>query len=277
MRKFRFYLFVILSIFLFLFIGSNIRVNADVGPKPSVNIKITGLEGEKYTATLISQKAGGPNFTYEDWLENGDPEYQPYHRIMEYRDSEGFKWIGSHWELEGDTSFVWGYYPPSTFKVLIMLEDGTYFTSPVLERYAFNTYYHVIIDRTENIVEVKKNYDYTTEIISLLLRLLATVLIEIGILYLFGYRNSRSYKLVLIVNIITQIFLNVLLNITSYYQSVLVGVIIYILLEFLIVLGEAIIYGIFLKEKKKWLAVVYAIAANIASFGIGLLIYLALA
>ena len=81
----------------------------------------------------------------------------------------------------------------------------------------------------------------------------------------------------MIVNIITQIFLNVLLNITSYYQSVLVGLIIYILLEFLIVLGEAIIYGIFLKEKKKWLAVVYAIAANIASFGIGLLIYLALA
>ena len=56
MRKLRFYLFVILSIFLFLFIGFNIRVNADVGPKPSVNIKITGLEGEKYTATLISQK-----------------------------------------------------------------------------------------------------------------------------------------------------------------------------------------------------------------------------
>jgi hypothetical protein len=278
-KNIKIFLFFFLSLLIFNF-ATNLQVKADCGPKASVSVEITGFKNEKYVATLVSKRASGPNFTYQDWLE-GEWDYLFYHPIMEYHDEDGFMWVGKYWELEGQNQFAWNYYPPMVFKIILFTEDGKVYSSQVLERYAFNSYFLFDgenVESTEDedlfIGKAVKSYDYSLEVWSFLVRMIVTILIEIVILILFGYRSSKSLKLVLIVNVITQLGLNLLLNIVGYYQSSLVSVIIYVFLELLVITGEAIFYSFFLKEKSRLRAALYGVTANIASFGIGLGFYI---
>ncbi|HEY8395254.1 MAG TPA: hypothetical protein VIK96_00595 [Bacilli bacterium] len=66
--------------------------------------------------------------------------------------------------------------------------------------------------------------------------------------------------------------LNLLVNLKAYYQGILNATVIYILAEFLVIDGETLVYGFFLKEKEVWRATLYGIFANILSFVIGLII-----
>lgn len=277
MRRSKFILFIALSLLLFLGFGSGIRVRADIGPKPSVIVRITGLDDEKYTATLVAKNPTGPYYDYEEWLERGEGDYHP---IMEYVDADGYKWVGMHWELEGNAEFSWSYHPPREFKIVLLMEDGTVYTSQVLKRYAFRSYFETDLRKAEEagevwLLDVEKNYPYWVEMLSFFLRLAATLLIEMGLLFLFGYRLKKSIKLVLLMNLLTQVALNVALNIADYFEGFLVGLILLVLLEFLVVVVETICYGFFLREKEAWRAVIFGIVANLASFGIGALLYLA--
>ena len=200
-----------LILFFFIVILVPVTVNADMGPKPNVTVKIVGIGDRPYTATLISKEADGPNFTYEDYLEYGyDIDYHP---IMQYEDSEGYKWVGRHWDMYGDGEFHWGYYPPDNFKILIRTSSGKYYTTEALDQYAFSTYYKVNFssaietesEPTKLMTEVINNYNYFKEIITFIIRMAFTLAIEIGLAYLFGFRDKNHLKVILIVNIITQI------------------------------------------------------------------------
>ena len=77
-----------------------------------------------------------------------------------------------------------------------------------------------------------------------------------------------------ITNIVTQIGLNIYLNIVSYFTGGLYAFLQLLFFEFIIFIIEPIIYIIFTREKKKWMVLLYGIAANVFSFIFGLIFWI---
>lgn len=168
-------------------------------------------------------------------------------------------------------------------------ETGEYAVSGVYERYAFDSYFTVNMDDAKPSVDYNeelssddrlnayKSYNYSVEIGSLVARILITIVIEMAIALLFGYREKKQLLLLAGVNSGTQIILNVLLNIVNYNSGEMAFVVLYILFELIVFAIEAVLFYHFLnkisiKQKPKWLAVVYALVANFVSFEAGMLI-----
>lgn len=271
---------ITLLLFVIIFITSPVKTKADIGPKPSLTVKVTGANAKKYTITFIGTRARGPNITYEQWREHQKDDYHlgDYHPIMEYVDSEGYMWVGHHQTLEGDGEFTWGYYPPRDFKILILTEDGKFYSSKALSAYAFNSYYKIdfnklSFDEAKNIGQinfVKNNYNYGLEIISFLIRLSLTIGIELALALLFRYRSKRHLVIILITNAITQLFLNIGLNLVTYFQGILLALIFYTVAEIFITLTESIFYATMFKKEGSFKAFMYGVVANVLSFGVGI-------
>ena len=102
----------------------------------------------------------------------------------------------------------------------------------------------------------------------LLIALLLTILIELGVLLLMGERQKRILWLSVVVNVLT----NVPLNLSLFYleaddMTVIVG-------ELVVVIVEALWYYAALRKWKK--AMVYSVLCNAISFLSGLLLLLLL-
>lgn len=100
----------------------------------------------------------------------------------------------------------------------------------------------------------------------LLLALVLTILIELGVLLLLGERQKRILWLSVVVNVLT----NVPLNLSLFYleaddMTVIVG-------ELVVVVVEALWYYAALRKWKK--AIVYSVLCNAISFLSGLLLLL---
>lgn len=127
------------------------RVNADLGPKPSVTITFTGLEGEKYYAALLSEKESvgprhayhgtNPRYTEEDFADydNGEEFYKAWKKFLSYEDEDGFYFLQDFQEGSGEDTLKWGYYPPEVFKLLLYFpEYDSFAVSDIYEQYAFD-------------------------------------------------------------------------------------------------------------------------------------------
>lgn len=101
-----------------------------------------------------------------------------------------------------------------------------------------------------------------------LMRISLTLLIEGAVFWLFGFRSKRSWIVFLVVNLLTQGWLNIVVN--SYAFSSGYWTLAYILMEYLIFAGEMIAMSLAIRERKKWICVVYALAANAASLAAGI-------
>ena len=100
----------------------------------------------------------------------------------------------------------------------------------------------------------------------LLIALVLTILIELGVLLLLGERQKRILWLSVVVNVLT----NVPLNLSLFYleaddMTVIVG-------ELIVVVVEALWYYAALRKWKK--AIVYSVLCNAISFLSGLLLLL---
>lgn len=274
MRKLKYVFLSICLVLIFLIIKPS---SADMGPKPSIYITIKGIEGD-YVAAFAAKKASGPNFDYEFYKE-GYYDYLEYNPIMEYKDDEGFKWITRYYKCKDKTDISFTYYAPEIFKLIIYKDGKLYSVTKSIEKYAYASYY--TIDFSSNIItenniieyEINNSYDYVKEILNLIFRIILTLLIEFALFFLFRLYTKHNFKVVLITNLITQILLNVILNLNYYYNGLLSAYAILILLEIGILIIETIIYKLFLKDKNKVLITIYPIIANISSFIVGLLIF----
>lgn len=263
-------------ILMFLFISFNTTVNADMGPKPSIHIKITGIEGD-YVVAFAATNAYGPNFDYESYsemIENNEGYYflQEYNPIMEYYDNEGFKWITHYSICNGEDEVSFTYYRPEIFKLVIYKNDELYKVTDAIDCYAFNSYYKM--DFSNEKIKIYNTYQYHIEILKLLFRIVLTLAIEVGLFLLFKLYTKRNLLVFIFVNIITQIGMNICLNITSYFNGGLYAIFLLFICEVVIILLEPILYLIFMKEKNKWIIILYGIIANILSFVLGLIILL---
>ena len=142
--------------------------------------------------------------------------------------------------------------------------------------YAYTTYYEIdfstgTISTPEN-VKVTNTYDYFGETLGLLFRIIATLAIEIGVFYLFKLYTKRNLNIVLIVNLITQVFLNVAVNVMNYTSGSLSAMFSLFTLEFIILIIEFLAYQFLLKDKNRFVIIIYPIIANALSFGLGFIL-----
>ena len=232
---------VVLSVLVFLLIFSigTTTVSADMGPKPASYITIKGIEGD-YVACFAAKEAWGPNFDYETWIEY-EMDYLQYNPIMEYKDDEGFKWITHYYECSGKDEISFTYYCPNEYKIVIYQNGQFLIATEALEMYAFATYYEIDFSTgtvtTPQDIKVTKTYDYFDEVLNLIIRIVLTLAIEIGLFYLFRLYTKRNFMVVLIVNLITQIFLNVAVNISLYNSGSLSALFLLFGLEFIILIA----------------------------------------
>lgn len=281
-----------------------ITASADTGPKPSVRIAFENLGDEECWGTLLSRKPStGPSSAWdgneEDARHNENPNgqydwqdfgYDVWKAFVDYDEKDDFYFLQEAWKINETKELDWTYYPPNEFKILLYFpETGEYAVSGVYERYAFDSYFTVNMDGAKLSVDYNeelssddrlnayKSYNYGVEIGSLVARIIITIVIEMAIALIFGYREKKQFLLLAGVNSGTQIILNVLLNIINYNSGEMAFVVFYVLFELVVFVIEAILFyhllnKISIKQKPKWLAVVYALVANVVSFGAGMLI-----
>ena len=283
----------ILLLLIVLLIAMPLVANADMGPKPSVVISFEGLENEKYYVTLLSESiTTGPHTVYDEQSDNanyyGDDEDNIiWQKFVSYKDEDGYYFLQYFDECTETSKFTWGYYPPSKFKILIYFPEHDSFavSNEAYERYAFDSYYRVDASgikiqsvTSNNSIRAEKNYPYSWELTSLISRIFITIIIEVLIALLFGFREKNLLLIVLVTNIITQSILNILLNLINYYQGGLMFVLNYIWMELLVIVIEAVAYCILFNKYSKKVPIgkfkvsTYAFIANVVSFCSGLLI-----
>lgn len=274
MRRPRYLLYIVMML---LLVWKPMNVSADIGPKPSVKIEFVGLEEEEYYVTLLSEdKSTGP-WSFGDEYYDYMGEEEVFHKFEEYVDPDGYYFLSYMENCSEDDTFGWGYYPPKRFKVLIYLPEQDRFiaTNQIYERYAFDSYFTVKVsseDVTE--LEVEKSYDYLKEIFCLLIRIVLTILVESLIAFLFYSSDKKAMKVIFALNVITQVILNVLLNIIDYQIGGFGFLIFYIQMEVVVFIIEAIAYTVIIGRKnlqtgKKYHPWIYAAVANFVSFNVG--------
>ena len=193
--------------------GLALPAAADVGPKPSVEVVFQGLEGRRYYATLLGNVPQyGPWSAEEEYLDwKGDPE--AWEAFAAYPAPEDWYFLGNYADCTETGRFVWSYYPPETFYVLVWLpeEDRCLRSVQPVSRYAFDSRFTVTA--AEEGLTVRSSYDYAGEVPGFLVRVALTILIETAAGWLlFGLRRRDQLALIFRVNLVTQLVLNLLLN-----------------------------------------------------------------
>ena len=289
---------------------ATMTVHADMGPKPSIQITFEGMGSEKCYGTLLSESIStGPSTAWDgteadakhnenELYSYKDLDYETWKAFVEYKDVDGFYFLQEGWQVNKTKELDWVYYPPSTFKILLYYpESGTFLVSDIYEKYAFDSYYTVDMSKfqqpadktqseseeTEKLVliekkiEAEKTYDYKKEIRFLLIRILATIAIELVIAVMFGFAKKKQFLLIAGVNVVTQVILNVLLNVIHYKMGPVAYELGYIFFELIVFVIEATIYCKFLgrygdKERRTRYFIIYAFVANLISFAAGFFI-----
>lgn len=277
-----------ISMVLILMAALGIYAFADFGPKPSVVVEFENAGDQEYYVTLVAKedKLGSPysRVTAEDQPETDDIAI--WNRLVAYEDPDGMVFAGNVQKLTGDGAYVWGYYPPSEFRVLIYFPDTDSFveSSEILEQYAFDSYYQMDFnDLPEKwndavaAIPVTRKYNLLWQITAFLLRLAVTVAVECLLAVLFGFKGKRQMLLVLAVNCATQLAMNLLILDESVGLFVFY-VLQYALIEVGVILAEGLVYCLALpklatpEQNRNIHPIAFAFFGNVASFSLGFLL-----
>lgn len=306
------------------------KASADTGPKPSVRVTFENMGDELCYGTLLSKTPStGPTRAW-DGTEDGKPIFNGvketvWRAFTEFKDEDGFYFLQWFRRADENKALNWTYYPPQTFKILLYYPDratksgaadnsaggatrdsettaasGAFCVSDVLERYAFHSYYFVnmaeIADNTGgNLITatplpVTQGYDYSAEILGFFVRFIVTLGVETLLALAFGLRTKRAFLTVLAANVVTQILLNLLLNVQLHFNNVYGVFPLYFFAELFVFVAEAALYCFILGKRKsggengsadenggkaaiaysKKRLILYAFTANLISFCIGL-------
>ena len=277
-----------ISMVLILMAALGIYAFADFGPKPSVVVEFENAGDQEYYVTLVAKedKLGSPysRVTAEDQPETDDIAI--WNRLVAFEDPDGMVFAGNVQKLTGDGAYVWGYYPPSEFRVLIYFPDTDSFveSSEILEQYAFDSYYQMDFnDLPENwndavaAIPVTRKYNLLWQITAFLLRLAVTVAVECLLAVLFGFKGKRQMLLVLAVNCATQLAMNLLILDESVGLFIFY-VLQYALIEVGVILAEGLVYCLALpklatpEQNRNIHPIAFAFFGNVASFSLGFLL-----
>lgn len=284
-------LFMLLFYLIFAVTALPITANADMGPKPSVRIQFKNIGDDLCYGTLLSKEAcTGPARVWDGTSRNEqlyDLDRDIWKAFVDYKDPDGYYFLQRGWTVSETGEIAWTYYPPGNFKILLYYpETKTFVSSGIYERYAFDTYYTVDMEgvrigsveynedlSTNERINAYRSYNYRKELLSLAVRILLTIAIEMAVALLFGFLQKKQLKILALVNITTQLLLNLLLNIIHYNAGPLIFIISYVFFEVIVFALEAGLYCKLLKKvsekEENWYYILYSFVANSASFWVG--------
>lgn len=248
-------------------------VSADVGPKDSVNVSFKNMGVETCYCTLLSKVEGtGPFYVLNNPKEDNEIDIA----FFNYKDTDEFYYLHYYSRADVSKNFVWGYYPPSKFKILLYYPaTNTFAVSGIYEQYAFTSFYTVDMQDIQvgadnQILTAERKYSPLFVVFAFIMRVIITLAIEIAIAIPFRFREKKQLLSIIIINVITQLFL----NFTLYDVMVRLGawfIFLYIPLEFVIFIIETVFYVSVLRCVSKTKVrgadcVLYAFLGNFASF-----------
>ncbi|BCR36187.1 hypothetical protein [Mariniplasma anaerobium] len=273
--------FLVITFILFSFLA--LDINADMGPKSTIDIEIIGVDQPYYFDVLIYESNDIEILDLFDLANEIEGNYYqddyPSDILNGYQDEDGFvsrtlyNGIPAILSKPDDSKEIYhvGYFSaPKTFKIVIILDDDTMITSKIIDRKLFQstmTYDLSDVDLSFNQQDVgvlTESIPYTHVSISLLIRVIITVGVELLILFAYNYRRKESYMIVGLTNLVTQTLLTVFMAIGFYAWGSFFGLLgVLILGEILVFITEILLYGYVLKEHSRSKAMGYAFIANV--------------
>lgn len=288
-RKLFCLLFALLILFL---LGGSVFANAPAGD--SIGIVFDELPDEPCFITVLFEKEDNAyqwlpeNEEWLRWFQANvpDPHYVCEDGVTErnlmeafegYSDPDGYLFVHHYQKLAANNH--WSSVHNETFKILLYFpETDRFISSGVQQLYTKNSVYHASINGDQIVVTSDFRKQILPELLRFLLRLVLTVALELLIARLFGYRKKEAVRLILIVNVITQVLLNLVLFGIRLRTLFFVDEGILLLLELVIVVTEAVIYAKKLPDYDDFSgpvrAVIYAVVANLASLIAGLALWI---
>lgn len=302
---------VLLSCILFICLLFPLTAAADTGPKPSIIIEFENMGDELCYGTLLSEEDSTGAYYVWNGSENDmpDPAYTDmdlWRTFVDYKDEDGYYFLQETFPCSIDKKIEWTYCPPDRFKILLYYpETETFISSGIYERFAFHSYFKVnmhdiqiasVEQDEENSVKdrptyyddeykeealpvlvARRAYSVAWELFGLICRIIITILLELGVAFLFGFGRRNLLIWIGGVNIITQILLNLILNFTFHNSGSLSFAASYVLLECFVFIAEAASYLVLFPKTSsltipQWRIILYALTANAVSFGGGMLI-----
>jgi len=283
-----------------------VPASADMGPHPSVYVYFENLGEETCYATLLCYPGDaeppliayrGTPESYRHFVGHNDEasdddnyEHEIWQAFVDYDDPDDYDFV-QWWFKVSDTPVVdWLYWAPDSFKILLYYPERNGFaSSDICERYAFDSYYTVDMSKTDlsvlqkgdgsvaYISSVKKSYPYPwgKELLSLLARMIITVGLEVGVALLFRLWEKKTLLVIIFANVVTQLALNIALNIHVFYHYSGAFTKFYLQIEVCVFVLEALLYCLVLnkftaKEHKQLFYVAYSLVANTISFLVGI-------
>lgn len=255
------------------------HINADAGPKPSLEIIVKNPpESEYYLDLLVDYSSG---HLYDNMRDDEGYSGNMYDILKGYN-ADGWRpalVTGTRVPLNGkltgkkngDNMVHYFSYMgvPDRFKVIIVTSDNEVIVSEsIVERKAFNSTAYFDCN-TKGLWERSAVLSYVLQFLS---TYSLTLIIEGLILVLFRFSMKQNWKPFLVINIITQILLTVIIYSATYLQGSFFALFLYIPFELVIFIAEAILFAKYLKQHSKLRRVMFAITANIISFMTGLAI-----
>ena len=262
MRKILLFLFICF----FIFSPYN-KVNADMGPKPSITIKLDNMETTDYLIDLLVYDEKGVEYIQEANYRGHDLTNKEINNLHNINYNN---WISASTrrlifsDCKGNNNFkhYFSYIGvPKTYKIVIINnKNGNIRVSKTFHRKELNSSIELNVTSMKTI----KKIELGTTIKTVLIALIITLITEIIIAYLM---RIRQIKTIIFVNLLTNITLQLLLCVTpfSYLMSFLV-------LEFFIIILEYMLYRKYLNAINNKKIIIYTIVANVISLSLTIFI-----
>lgn len=231
---------------------------ADMGAKPSITIKLKNMNTTNYLIDLLVYDENGQAYDSPMYCnDRQNPTDTQIRKLYKINDkgwiSEGTRWDNYllMTDIIGNSNYEhhFGYFgTPDTYKIIIMYDSGEIKISDTIHRTEFTSY--VTLDVNHMRSSSQLNF---YSVIKILVCMIITILVEWIVAYIL--RKKLKFKNVIIVNMISQIFLQLLLILIKIPYLVN-----FIILEVLIIPMEYFLYRK-LNDKEEKL-VIYVIIAN---------------
>ena len=247
-------------------------VSADCAPKPVTVIYTTGEDSETVFLTLLGEEWDFVSTVQEGRDENpysDGPKARAWNTFISWKDSDGLSFSGEVYQ----STVHWGYYAPDPFKVALYFPetDVLLVSEEVFERYAFQSNYSLNLDGLDKSqsgvvsMPLDGSVNWMAEIFRLIPRILITLGIEILLALLWGYKNQ--IRLIVTLNLITQIGLNIMLSLWYLFDGPFNAMLMLLQGELVVLIVESIFY-IRRLPGKGW-AFFYTVTANLLSCWLG--------
>jgi len=252
-------------------------VLADMGPKPQLTVKVEHPPQELYYLDLLQETNQRPGSFQNETLNAAmvtllqDSVPSGWRACLAQPVSGPPIWGELTGTPSGDTMLhSFGYHGvPRTYRILIVTESGEVWMSDSYTRTALQS--SATVDWETKEVSIPSVW--TGYLLQFLATFLPTLLMEGLILFLFRYRQRRSWTVFGIANLATQGALAVALSVEAVQHGVSWGFLsLLVIAEGIILVVEAVAYVVLWKEHDRERAISCALVSNAASALIGWLI-----